>query len=349
MKRSLAFAPLAAVLLLTAAGCAKAPKTGVNDANKRYFDAWVTINCPDAPETALGSRILSDSPGAGALVGSLEDTPYVYANYTETDLYGNISSTTDKALSQQIGTYAESYYYGPTVLFRRQGYLCAGILDMMETMRAGGTRTAVIPGWLTSTAVTNYYDTAQEYIDQVSGSDIVYSVEILETIPDIEKWETDSLERYMVRNYHRRDSTAYGYYYIQTRAPKDTSSFEGGKTVYVNYTGRLLNGQVFDSTIRDTTRKYRIYQESRTYEPMALSWPSEEGGEVTTSSGGSLVEGFSRCVSRMKAGEKGICVFYSGRGYGIRGSGSVIPACSPLAFEIEMLGLNEDGSIDTDD
>ena len=53
MKRSLAFAPLAAVLLLTAAGCAKAPKTGVNDANKRYFDAWVTINCPDAPETAL--------------------------------------------------------------------------------------------------------------------------------------------------------------------------------------------------------------------------------------------------------------------------------------------------------
>ena len=51
----------------------------------------------------------------------------------------------------------------------------------------------------------------------------------------------------------------------------------------------------------------------------------------------------------MKAGEKGICVFYSGRGYGIRGSGSLIPACSPLAFEIEMLGLNEDGSIDTDD
>ena len=348
MKRHFSFACLAAALMI-AGSCAQAPKTGINDANKRFFDSWVAVHCPNAPQTALGSRITSDRQGSGALVGSADDTPFVYATFTQTDLEGNISSTTDKKISQQLGTYSESHYYGPTVICRRPGYLSAGVTEIMETMRVGGVRTAVIPGWLTSTATTNYFETAQEYIDNVSGSDIIYTAEILEAIPDIAKWETDSLARYMRRHHPGVDSTAFGYYYIQTREPKDSSDFESGKTVYINYTGRLLNGQVFDSTIRDTTRKYRIYQSSKTYEPMSLSWPSSEEESVTTSSGGSLIEGFSKCIAKMKAGEKGVCFFYSGLGYGISGGGSTIPACSPLCFEIEMLGLNEDGSIDTDD
>ena len=48
----------------------------------------------------------------------------------------------------------------------------------------------------------------------------------------------------------------------------------------------------------------------------------------------------------MRAGEKGICIFYSGLGYGIKGGGTTIPAISPLIFEIHMLGENSDGSID---
>ena len=344
MTRFSALACLTAALTL-AGSCAQAPKTGVNDASKRYFDAWVSVHCPDAPQTTLGSRITSDRPGTGALIGT--ETPYVYATYTVTDLLGNVSSTTDKKLSQQIGTYNQTYYYGPTVLCRQEGYLSAGILEMMETMRVGGSRTVVIPGWLTSTSY--YYDTAQEYIDQVSGTDIVYSAEILEAIPDIAKWETDSLARFMARHYPGVDSTAYGYYYIQLEEPKDTTAFDGSNTIYINYTGRLLNGQVFDSTIQDTTRKYRIYQDGKTYEPMGLDWPSSDEETVTTSDGGSLIQGFTRCIAGMKAGERGLCFFYSGLGYGIKGGGSTIPACSPLIFEIQMLGKNEDGSIDADD
>ncbi len=347
IRKSFALACLTAALLL-AGGCATAPKTGVNDASKRFYDAWVTVHCPDAPQTELGSRITFDSPGTGALLGSEEDTPFVYARYTMTDLAGNVSATTDEKLSQQIGTYDESYYYGPVAICRYPGYLSAGISEIMETMRVGGKRTAVIPGWLTSTSSTNYYDTAQEYLDQVSGTDIIYTAEILEAIPDIAKWETDSLARFMARHYPGVDSLAYGYYYVQLCEPKDTSAFESG-TVYVNYTGRLLNGRVFDSTIRDTTRKYRIYQENKTYEPMSLSWPGSDEETVTTSSGGSLVGGFTKCVSAMKAGERGLCFFYSGLGYSVSGAGSLIPAFSPLCFEIEMLGKNEDGSIDTDE
>ena len=347
MKSTLAFACLAAALTL-AGSCAKAPVSGKNDLTKRYFDAWVSLHCPDAPETTLGSRVVADQEGSGALVGSYEDAPYVYANFTLTDLAGNVSSTTSKMLSQQIGSYSETDYYGPNVVCRIPGYLSAGINEMMESMHVGGARTAVIPGWLTSTSSENYYTTAKEYLDNVTGSDIIFSVEIMEAIPDIAAWETDSLARYMARHYPGVDSTAYGYYYIQLAEPLDTTAFEEGETVYLNYTGRILTGQVFDSTIQDTTKKHRIYSESKTYEPMSVSWPTEDGSLTTTSSG-SLIAGFEKCVLGMKTGERGICFFYSGLGYGISGSNSAIPPCSPLVFEIQMLGKNEDGSIDTDE
>lgn len=348
MKRIFAFACLAAALTL-AGSCAKAPVSGKNDLTKRYFDAWVSLHCPDAPQTTLGSRIISDQAGTGAEVGSYEDAPFVYALYTLTDLSGNISSTTDVKLSQQIGTYNQTYYYGPNVVCRVPGYLSAGINEMMESMRVGGKRSAVIPGWLTSTSSDNYYDTAKEYLDNVTGSDIIFTVEVLERIPDIAAWETDSLARYMACHYPGVDSTSYGYYYIQTQAPLSTKEFEDGHTIYINYTGRILTGQVFDSTIQDTTKRHRIYQDGKTYEPMSVRWTTEEDGSITTSSGSSLIEGFSRCIKSMKAGEKGICFFYSGLGYGVTGSGSTIPPCSPLIFEIQMLGVNEDGSIDEEE
>ncbi len=213
-------------------------------------------------------------------------------------------------------------------------------------MRVGGIRTAAIPGWLMT---TDSYETEEEYLKNATGTEAIYTLHILEGIQDITKWEVDSLVRYMRRHYPGVDSTAYGYYYIRTAEPLDTNAFDNGATLYLNYTGRILNGQVFDSTVEDTTKRYRIYNETKTYEPMSVSLPAESGAEVTTSSGGSLISGFSKCIKTMRAGEKGICIFYSGLGYGLSGSGNQIPGISPLMFEIHMLGLNEDGSIDKDD
>ncbi len=343
MKRILALACLAGALV--AVGCAEVPETGQNDAAKRYFDAWTKVHYPNAPKTELGSVIINDEPGTGELIGTSEETPYVYCTFRATDLEGNIQASTDAKTAQQLGSYSETSYYGPRVLSRAEGRINAGLAEMMQTMRVGGTRTAAIPGWLMG---TTFYETAEEYLKNGSGSESIYTLHILEGIQDIVKWEIDSLQRYMHRHYPGIDSTAYGYYYIQTAAPLDTNTFDGGTTVYINYTGRNLTGQVFDSTIRDTTKKYRIYQDGKTYEPSALSWPSEDQKKVTFSSGNSLIDGFEKCVHGMKAGEKGLCIFYSGLGYGLSGQGDMIPGFSPLIFEIQMLGKNEDGSIDAE-
>ena len=344
MKRILIFASLVTGLL--AAGCAQAPVTGKNEAAKRYFDAWTTVHYPNAPKTEFGSVIIKDEAGTGSLIGTEEETPYVYCTYLITDLEGNIQASTDMKTAQQLGTYSQTSYYGPRVLNRTAGRINAGVYEMMRTMRVGGTRTAAIPGWLMTTDV---YETPEEYLENGSGSEAIYTFKILEAIKDVAQWEADSLHRYMRRHHPGVDSTAFGYYYIQTAAPLDTNGFEGDNTVYINYTGRNLTGQVFDTSIADTAKMYRIYQDTRTYEPTSLSWPSSDEDKVTFSSGNSMIDGFEKCVRSMKAGEKGICFFYSGLGYGLSGSGDMIPGYSPLIFEIQMLGLNEDGSIDSDE
>ena len=344
MKSTLVTTAALAALVLTVS-CAKVPDTGKNYLAKQYFDAWISVNHPDSYETNLGSRIINDQVGNGVLLGDSETTPYVYCDYQYSDLDGTINYASDIATAQRVGFYSATSYYGPIVFIRKEDRLAAGIDELFESMRVGGTRTAIIPGWLMT---TDRYKNAEEYIKNATGDNTVCTFTVREAITDIVKWEIDSLVRYMRRHHPGVDSLEYGFYYIQTAEPLDTTSFEAGNNVYLDYTGRLLNGDVFDSTIADTTKKYRFYSDSRTYEPVSLKIPEGENRLTFTDTESETIQGFEKCVLRMKAGERGIGIFYSGLGYGEQSTTS-IPSFSPLVFELHMLGLNEDGSIDKEE
>jgi len=339
--KKFAITALATGALILTGGCAKTVTSGLNDLNKKYFDAWIQINHPDASETELGAYILSDSPGDGEMVGGEEDMPFVYCTFTLTDLEGNISSTTDMLVSQQVGTYSQENYYGPRILTRKEGYLSAGVSDVLSTMRVGGTRTVAIPGWLNT---TNRYDKASDYLAKENESDGIYTISVKEAIPDITEWEIDSLARWMNVHYPGVDSVSYGYYYIQTKAPVDTNSFASDDCIYIDYTGRLLNGTVFDTSVKDSAKLYRLYTDGTTYEPSELTWSEDD--EITFESGSSMISGFEQCIRNMKTAEEGICIFYSGLGYSVSGSGNTIPPFSPLIFNIRMWGEDTDESND---
>jgi len=312
--------------------CVKSESSGLNDANKRYFDAWMKINHPDAVREGSGIYILDETIGSGASVGDAEDYPYAYITYTSSDLDGNIEETTDADVAKQIGTYDSSNYYGPVVKLRSVTGFTAGQEMVLSPMYIGGTRKAVIPGWFDS---VNRYDTEQDYLDKVTGDDCIYTVTVHEVIKDISQWQIDSIATYLERQYsHPVDSVKYGFYYVQTQAPTDTSSFESGAKVYVNYTGSLLNGKVFDTSDANTAKDADIYSSGKTYEPLEVTL-NDDYKEMD-----GVIEGLALCVSRMKKGEKGTCVFYSGIGYQGEAKSS-IPAFSPLQFEIEMLGTEK--------
>lgn len=98
-------------------------------------------------------------------------------------------------------------------------------------------------------------------------------------------------------------------------------------TVRVNYTGKLLNNEVFDTSIEQIAKNNGVYSSSRTYQP--LKFPLGVGYAIT---------GFEFALSLMRAGEKAVVIFPSRLGYGNQPQGPV-PPNSPLVFELNLLDV----------
>lgn len=339
-KRNTFLTGMAAASALLAASCAKQSTTDTSIDNKEYFDAWMSVNHPGLQKSGLGIYLLEDYPGAGESIS--EDDIFVFIDYVCTDLEGNVSGTTYENVAKQVGTYSASNYYGSALVMNDRTYTPVGVLEMLDGMRIGGTRKAVIPGWLN---VTKNLETEEDYIKNGNGGNVIYTITLRDKTENIIDWQIDSLERYSKAFLNGVDSTKYGYYYQTLTEPSSPESYSADSTFYINYTGRLLNGMVFDTTVEDTAKVYGIWSSSKKYVPWKVKMDSDYK-EITIKSsdssddGTTTVEGFSFCLSNMRPYEKGRCIFYSELGYGYSGKGS-IPKYSPLIFDIEVVDKPE--------
>lgn len=331
------------VMAVAAAACARTVEPGVNEASKRYFDAWMKIHHPDAKPTGLGIYVIEDEPGTGAVV---TDDGFVYADYIVTDLEGNITSYTDRNTAKQLGKFDTTAFYGPKVITTMDNTIQAGLADAIVGMKVGGHKKVIIPSWLMTYSV---YDTPEEYLNTSSSySDAIYDITITDFTEDISKYEIERIGNYLTEhkdeygNMSIADSLQYGFYYKELVPPADTTSFPTDTSIYINYTGRLLNGLVFDTTDERTAKNHNIYSSSRSYEPVKIKWGEKYSDLKMGSSGSSVVSGFALTLWQMRAFEKGVGIFYSPLGYSYNGSGSSIPSYSPLVFEIEIVAEPED-------
>lgn len=331
------------VMAVAAASCARTVEPGANEASKRYFDAWMQIHHPDAKPTGLGIYVIEDEPGTGAVV---TDEGFVYADYIVTDLEGNITSYTDRNTAKQLGKFDTTAFYGPKVITTMDNTIQAGLADAIVGMKVGGHKKVIIPSWLMTYSV---YDTPEEYLNTSSSySDAIYDITITDFTEDISKYEIERIGNYLTEhkdeygNMSVADSLQYGFYYKELVPPTDTTSFPTDTSIYINYTGRLLSGLVFDTTDERTAKDHDIYSSSRSYEPVKIKWGEKYSDLKMGSSGSSVVSGFALTLWQMRAFEKGVGIFYSPLGYSYNGSGSSIPSYSPLVFEIEIVAEPED-------
>lgn len=337
------------------AGCAKVVTPGPNEANKREFEAWMEITHSDCKPSGLGIYILEQTEGDGAEV---TDNGYVFLNYRVTDLEGNISAYTDAETAKQLGNFNRTTYYGPEFMTTFKTTIPAGLRDALVGMKAGGYKDVIVPSWLMT---SRSFDTAQGYLDYYdndnssSFSNTRYQLEVVDFTEDMSQWQIDSIGRFFKNSktqiwgqpadviFNGMDAakdtvTTKGFYYKQISAPvADAKEFSKDTTIYINYTGKLLNGQVFDTTIEKVAKENYLYSASKSYAPVKIEWGEEYTDITMGSSSSSVIPGFALTLWQMKAMEKGVGLFYSDLGYGASGSGSSIPGYAPLIFEIEIV------------
>lgn len=88
-----------------------------------------------------------------------------------------------------------------------------------------------------------------------------------------------------------------------------------GSIVSVNYTGRLLTGEVFDSS-------------------------ADHGKPIQFMLGvGQVIQGWDEGIEGMKVGEKKTLTIPPEKGYGVNGYPPVIPPNATLIFDVELVGV----------
>ena len=119
---------------------------------------------------------------------------------------------------------------------------------------------------------------------------------------------------YLDENYPNAEPSATGLYYVQTKKGSGSKP-EIGKKVKVHYTGTLLDGTKFDSSV-DRGEPYEF--------PLGR---------------GQVIKGWDEGIANMQKGEKGILIIPSDLAYG-PGSRS-IPPFATLVFEVELVDFEK--------
>lgn len=322
--------------------CAKIVSESANEANRRYLEAWMSIKHPGVQASGLGIYVLDSQDGEGELV---KKDGYVIAEFTTTDLENNISGYTSKEVAKQLGTYDTTTYYGPQVWLTTDETIQAGLQDALVGSRVGAKKTVVIPSWLMT--YEKYSSAAEYFKNEADYSNTIYSFEIVDFTTDINTWQIEKMKEYMAECHGGtetfvEDTTGFYFKRLSETTGKE-KDFPSDTTIYINYTGKLLNGLVFDTNIERVAWDNGLHNSTSTYEPVKITWASSYNEITMGSDASSVISGFALTLWNMKnLGEEGkydkaIGVFYSPLGYGYSGSGSSIPPYAPLIFEIEIV------------
>ncbi|OFY92166.1 MAG: peptidylprolyl isomerase [Bacteroidetes bacterium RIFCSPLOWO2_12_FULL_31_6] len=167
---------------------------------------------------------------------------------------------------------------------------------------------------LLAAAIKDIYSSAKPLISQDSAKDILdsYFMKLKETQSQKTKSESG---KFFTENKKKPGITELpsGLQYQvlkQGTGPKPTAE----DTVTVHYTGKLIDGTVFDSSV--------------------------ERNEPATFPVGMVIPGWTEALQLMSVGSKWVLYIPSQLGYGEHGAGGVIPPSATLIFEVELLSIS---------
>ncbi len=139
--------------------------------------------------------------------------------------------------------------------------------------------------------------------------------------------EKPTIEAYIKENNLDAQVTSQGVYYEITEMGTGNQP-QTGQTVKVNYTGYLLDGTIFDTSVEEIAKNSGNFNPMRPYQP--IEFPLGEG---------QVIKGWDIGISMLPEGSKAKLIIPSPLAYGDRGAGGAIKPNSILVFDVELVEI----------
>lgn len=263
-------------------------------------------------ENGLEYKITTDAPGG--------ISPKI-GDYVEVHLQMNVEDSTVFDTKQMNGGNAVQFPLQPPTF---KGDMVEGIMMMTP----GDVATFRLPVDTFIKAGTP----VMPWMKPNTGQKLVYNISLVsvKTTEQMQKEQTENaakqkdvddklIQDYLAANKVKATKTASGLYYKIDRAGTGVQA-QAGKKVTVNYTGKLMDGEVFDSNVDP---KFNHVQ------------PFEFGlGQ------GQVIKGWDEGVALLKKGTKATLYIPSTLAYGANGQGPIKPN-SVLVFDVEVVDVKD--------
>ena len=171
----------------------------------------------------------------------------------------------------------------------------------------------------------------QFFYYEISLMDIVTKDELaqeqanfIEEMEQRKQNEPTTLAQYIADNNITAKPTKSGLYVIVNKKG-DGPKVAAGKKVSVNYTGRLLDGTLFDTSREADAKEADKVQPGRTYEPLTYVVGEQP-----------MIKGWDEGIMGQTAGSDITLIMPSELAYGGRGAGKDILPYSPLVFNLTI-------------
>jgi FKBP-type peptidyl-prolyl cis-trans isomerase FkpA len=140
--------------------------------------------------------------------------------------------------------------------------------------------------------------------------------------------EKSNIEKYIADNKLIVKTTPSGLKYVITKVGLKAKPLPGD-TVQVNYVGKFLTGQVFDTSIQSVAQTAGMNEPGRTFEPLRFAVGHQE-----------VIPGWDEGLQLLPEGSKAILIVPSSLAYGEQGGpDGAIPPFTPLVFNVELVGV----------
>ena len=301
---------------------------------------WMRNNRPDIPKMEDGLYYKIYPAGTDAKKVSLTDgVSWIYLTGLGTDLEGNYFFNMYGDIARRLGTYTELTHFVPEIYrYIESQDLTSGVYKVLPEMSVGDSIEMYCSSrWGYGSGTAEVYVTGFEGNIDLSGNTPIYRTFRLNNASDdpaeisekeVTEYATDKLDKLV------SDSLKKGVYLRITQPVAKGETIGEEDEVEVFYTGRYIDGKVFDTNIEKVARENKIYDSEKSYKAMSVKGNSD-----------SFVKGFMLAVTNMKRGEKGTVVFTYNWGYGVTGNNSdgiYIRPFDSLVFDIEILEEEDD-------